>query len=132
VVVIPVEVTDEDVSGQVRIEAVKEARKIASDLRCTAEHCILPNAVAYPRDPQHTTFPPIDQLLVDNEQCEVEVAVNAKLLYALADAMGTEVVKLRIQNDTSNKPIGVEPHPAVPHVEGARAAMMPYRLPNSV
>ena len=130
-VVIPVEVSMEDTSGPVHIEAIKASRKLDNTIRCEPGYNVVPGGVAYPReDEKHAQFPPVDQLLVDEPV--VEVAINAKTLYALAQAMGTEVVTLRVQADTEKLPVGVEPHPSEPHVPGARASMMPYRIPGSV
>ncbi len=129
-VVIPVEVTDEDTAGPVHIEAVKASRKLGGTIRCEPGYCVVPAGVAFPRD-QYGQFPPVDQLLVPEGQADVEVSINARTLYALAQAMGTDVVKLRIQRDTDTLPVGVEPHPSEPHVEGARAMLMPYRIPGS-
>ena len=129
--VIPVKLASNDTPGPVHIEAIKAARKLDGEVECVPGYNIVPGGVAYPRE-VYEAFPPIDRLLVDNEHCEVEVALNAKTLYAIAQAMGTDVVKLRIQKDTSNMPIGVEPHPSETHVHGARSAMMPYRLKNSI
>lgn len=132
-VVIPVEVGEADTSGPVHIEAIKASRKLDNTIRCEPGYNVVPGGVAYPRDDEkYHTFPPVDQLLVGQDATVVEVAINAKTLYALAQAMGTEVVKLRVQADTEKLPVGVEPHPSEPHVEGARASMMPYRIPGSV
>ena len=131
--VIPVGVEEGDTQGPVHIEAIKASRKLGHTVKCEPGYCIVPGGVAYPReDEKYPEFPAVDRLLVESEQCVYEVALNAKTLYALAQSMGTDVVKLRLQADVNNLPIGVEPHPSEPHVHGARAAMMPYRLPNSV
>lgn len=133
VVVMPVKVADNDTPGPVHIESIKAARKIDNEVECVPGYNIVPGGVAYPReDDKYSEFPAVDSLLVENADCVYEIALNAKMLYALAQSMGTDVVKLRVQADPDNLPIGVEPHPSEPHVHGSRAAMMPYRLPNSI
>ncbi len=127
-VVMPVEVEQDDVSGPVHVEAIKAARKLDGTIRCSPEHCILPSEVAYHRDTKVANFPPVDKLLVDTGT--IEVSLDAKTLLAIAQAMGTDTITLKIQPD--GLPIGVEPHPSMPHVAGARAAMMPYRIPGSL
>lgn len=127
---IPVELGAEDTAGPVHVEAIKAARKAGTEIRCTPGYNVVEGGVAYPRDGKHRDFPPVDQLLVDAGEGVVEVSLDAKTLLALAQAMGTDTVTLRIQG--VGKPVGVEPHVSMPHVKGARAAMMPFKIPGSL
>ncbi len=132
-VIIPVETGPQDTSGPVHIEAVKISRKHGGVIRCEPGYCIIPGGVAYPRDDdKHTDFPPVDQLKAADEDIVHEVSLNAKQLLALAQAMGTETVTLRLRADTTSMPVEVSPHLSQPHVEGSWGFLMPYRIPGSV
>ena len=131
-VIIPVELGEGDTQGQLHIEAVKASRKLGELVRCEPGYCVVPGGVAYPRDEKYTDFPPVDQLKASESDITQEVSINAKTLLNLAQAMGTEVVKLKLRADTSSMPVEVEPHPSQPHIEGAWGFLMPYRIPGSV
>ena len=133
---IPVLLSEGDLPGPVPVEALKELRKVKDgELLCNEQYCILPNGAAWPR-PQFSQYPPIESLLVDSGQSVMEISLNAKALYEIAQAQGCEVVKLKIEvsgdmaygYEASGKTVGVEPHPSEPHVEGSRAALLPYRV----
>lgn len=130
--VIPVELDDQDSPGPVPIGAIKDARKQGGEILCGESWCGVSGGAAHPRG-QFTQFPPIRQLLVPSGPDVLEISLNAKALYELAQAMGTSVVKLRIQVDPASMQhagnvIGVEPHGSEPHVPGVRAALLPYRI----
>lgn len=128
-VAVPVLLTPDDVEGPVPVEALKELRKVKGGvLRCEAQYCILPSGAAWPRA-RHSSFPPIEQLLVESGPEVVEVSLSTKSLYALAQAQGCDVVKLKLEIEDGNfvgKVVGVEPHPSEPHAVGSRAALLPY------
>jgi len=141
--ILPVTVEDEDVSGPIPTDCLKEIRKDGSSLKCTKEYCILPSGAAYPRDQMFDRYPPVENLVTqEHGNGTVEVALNAKLLAELAAGMGTEVVKLRIATNhvvddagrtlskavVEGAPYVVTPHPTEPHVDGAMGALLPYRV----
>lgn len=133
-IILPVTVEEGDVSGPIPLVALKEIRKDGSSLKCTKEYCILPSGAAHPREQQFTQYPPIEKLVSPSSHASMEVSLNAKLLSELAQGMGTDVIKLRIQIDDASgdlaegAPYIVMPHPTEPHVDGAMGALLPYRV----
>jgi hypothetical protein len=103
---LPVEITAEDVAGYVPTAALKEGRKLAKkfdsvDLVCNGSAKLL-NGATYPRESRET-FPNWRQVW-PKEEGKITLALDAALLYELAQAMGTEGVVLTFDAD---KPISV-------------------------
>jgi hypothetical protein len=130
-IMIPVVVEEGDVSGPVPVEGLKEIRKNDGSMSCTKEYCIV-NGVAYPRAQQFDSYPPVENLIVPTDDY-VGLAINAKSLAELAQGMGTDVVRLRIQTTpegtvVEGAPVVVTPHPHEAHVDGAMGALLPFRV----
>lgn len=131
VVIVPVEDCENDTDGPVPLDAIKLSRKHGELVKLDRDYATIPGAAAFPRESQYTAFPPVDQLLVEKEDAVREVGINVKTLWNLCQAMGCEVVKLRIvENEQS--PIGVVPHVSETHIHGSEAAILPYVLKRSV
>jgi hypothetical protein len=126
---LPVEITPEDVAGYVPTAALKEGRKLAKradsvDLVCNGSAKLL-NGATYPRESRET-FPNWRQVW-PKEEGKITLALDAALLYELAQAMGTEGVVLTFN---PGEPILVRAtatkgvHPAS---REARGVIMPIR-----
>lgn len=126
---LPVEITPEDVTGYVPTVALKEGRKLARkfdsvDLVCNGSAKLL-NGATYPRG--EGQFPNWRQVW-PKEEGKITLALDAALLYELAQAMGTEGVVLTfnpgepiIVRATATK--GVQPASFE-----ARGVIMPIRI----
>lgn len=133
---IPVEVDDADVAGYVSEAVLKSARKQAGKLDTAL---VSANGVARLADgstmPRHgganaaDRFPNWRQVVPQNPAAIMILQLDAKLLWQLAQAMGTEGVRLVIEG--ARKPVTVEPCGAGRHGEfkpvcdGARGVIMP-------
>jgi hypothetical protein len=127
---LPVEITAEDVAGYVPTVALKEGRKLAKrtdsvELVCNGSAKLL-NGATYPRESRET-FPNWRQVW-PKEEGKITLALDAALLYELAQAMGTEGVVLTFN---PGEPISVRAtatkgvHPASSE---ARGVIMPIRI----
>ena len=127
---VPVEITPEDVAGYVPVGALKEARKLAKRedesalaLNGTAQTS---NGATFPRESKET-FPNWRQVWPKAEG-KIQLSFDARLLYELAQAMGTEGVTLTFD---AGEPIAVRPTPTkgcTPASFGARGVIMPVRI----
>lgn len=139
----PVELDPGDTSGPIPVEALKASRKpplksLSTSIRCNGNvevrHGFGADAsepyLTIPRDQTPGTFPNIDQLEWDNSG-GTEFALNAKLLYDLARAMGSETVRIRLHADSPQlKPFAVTPMETRGGTEATdpKAIMMPIRI----
>ena len=132
--VIPVELDEGDVAGYVATEGIKQARK--ADKRASFPSLKLngtlklSNGVEMPRTtlPTGTEFPKWRQVIPKDEGYAVEFAFDAKLLYELAQAMGSD--RLVIKYKSFGLPLLVRPNAVYgssPCVE-ARGVLMPIRF----
>jgi DNA polymerase III sliding clamp (beta) subunit (PCNA family) len=127
---LPVEITAEDVAGYVPTAALKEGRKLAKrtdsvDLVCNGSAKLL-NGATYPRESRET-FPPWRQVW-PKEEGKITLALDARLLYELAQAMGTEGVVLTFN---PGEPISVRAtatKACQPASFDARGILMPIRI----
>lgn len=130
-VVIPVELDQGDTSGPIPLVGIKAIRGTGASMKCGVDYCVLPDGTAVPRATNHSRYPPVDQLCCVADEF-VEINLNAKLLLELAQAMGTDVVKIRVARTDGGvdpaAPLVVTPHPSEPHVDGAMGALLPYRV----
>lgn len=127
---VPVAIDPLDVAGYVPVAALKEARKLAKRdneatlaLNGTAQTS---NGATFPRE-SNATFPNWRQVWPKAEG-KTEVAFDARLLYDLAQAMGTEGVILTFD---AGAPIAVRPTSTkgcTPASLGARGVIMPVRI----
>lgn len=132
--VIPVELEEGDVAGYVVTEGIKQARK--ADKRAEFPsmklngNLKLSNGVEMPRStlPTGTEFPKWRQVIPKDEGYAVEFAFDAKLLYELAQAMGSDGVVIRYKAD--REPLLVRPTAlagCTPCI-GAKGVLMPVRI----
>lgn len=127
---IPVSIDPLDVAGYVPVGALKEARKLAKKdnesalaLNGTAQTT---NGATFPRESAET-FPNWRQVWPKLEG-KIQVSFDARLLYELAQAMGTEGVILTFD---AGAPISVRPSATsacTPASLGARGVIMPIRI----
>jgi DNA polymerase III sliding clamp (beta) subunit (PCNA family) len=133
---IPVELEEGDVAGHISAEGLKQARKVDKRATHASLHLNgnlkLDNGVEMPRSTLKGghEFPNWRQVLPSNDGYTVSFALNAKLLYELAQSMGAEGVVLSFKADRA--PILVRPtslanngHPACPEAKGV---IMPLRI----
>ena len=134
IAVIPVELEEGDVAGYVATEGIKQARK--ADKRASFPSLKLngtlklSNGVEMPRTtlPTGTQFPQWRQVIPKDEGYTVEFAFDAKLLYELAQAMGSDGVVIRYKAD--RKPLLVRPTPLAGCTPclGSKGVLMPIRI----
>lgn len=134
VVKIKVEVSEQDTQGPVPVDAIVSGRKAGGVIRCEPGYCITSTGSAFPReDEKYPHFPPVEDLLHEAQvDGTLSLTLNAKSLLTLAQAMGTEVVILRLPSDESKPYVGVLPHPNLPHVPGAEGLLMKYHPATSI
>lgn len=134
--IVPVEVTDKDASGFLSGECLKAGRKLTrQDVVLEANGvATLTNGATMPREGvgRNEKFPNWRQVVPAPDGYNFTVALDAKLLWELAQAMGTQGVLLNLQTADANKPILVGPHKcgifgdAVGFAcEGAKGVLMP-------
>jgi len=127
---IPVEINPDDVAGYVPAVALKEGRKLAKrmdsvELVCN-ESAKLLNGATFPRESPYTF--PNWRAVWPKEEGKITLALDAALLYELAQSMGTEGVVLTFN---PGEPISVKAtatkdvRPASPE---ARGVLMPIRI----
>jgi hypothetical protein len=130
----PVEVDEYDVSGYVTKEALVAARKTTlRSMDCTAGTLAVHGGPTFPRPTDHT-FPNWRQVVpADYEKPLATIALDAKLLWQLAQAMGTQGVKIVIQ--ANDKPFLVYPQDCGPFSKApkracdeARGVIVPIRV----
>jgi len=117
-----------DSDGWVPVDALKQARKACgavdeADVPCENGRVNVYGTV-YPRPRPGSTFAELESFYTEArlEDAMVEFGIDAKLLYKLAQALGSERVRLRIRSPL--KPIYVQPL-GDPDAEGL---IMPIRL----
>lgn len=133
--IVPVALAPEDVAGYVSKAVLKAARKQAGRLRETIiglnGFAALADGSAMPRNgaAQHCTFPSWRQV-VPKEISETTITLDARLLWELAQSMGTRGVRLCVV--ASDKPVIVLPAASgnyydrhVPACAEARGVIMP-------
>ena len=133
--ILPVMLDDGDVQGYVSGAAIKAARKCdkRSDV-CTVylNGCAkLTDGSTMPRDGEakDAQYPNWSQVVPSGEEHTMEIAFDAKMLWELAQAMGTQGVKLRIKS--SEVAFLVSPMPAgsfgaiKPACDSAKGILMP-------
>jgi DNA polymerase III sliding clamp (beta) subunit (PCNA family) len=127
---IPVEIEGEDCAGYLPAVALKEARKLARkadpiNLSCNGSAKLL-NGATYPRESRET-FPNWRQVW-PKEEGKITLALDARLLYELAQALGTEGVVLTFN---PGEPISVRAtatNGVKPASVEARGVIMPIRI----
>jgi len=127
---IPAEIDPLDAAGYVPVSALKEARKLAKKdneatlaLNGTAQTS---NGATFPRE-SNERFPNWRQVWPKAEG-KIQLSFDARLLYELAQAMGTEGVILTFN---AGEPIAVRPTSTkgcTPASLGARGVIMPIRI----
>lgn len=99
----PVEVEDGDTSGPIPVDALKASRKPPlkrgdeTRIALNGDAQVLQGDFVYltvPRETADYTFPDIPRLYPDAIPT-LEIGLNAKMLYQLAKAMGSDTVRLR-------------------------------------
>lgn len=137
-VVVPVEVSENDVSGHVSIQALKASRKEKSlepSLECLEKAIVLQNGSSLPRA-DLGNFPNWRQVVPDQEGKTLRrVALNAEMLFAIASSMGTKGVILEFDaGNFDQAPIKVIPtscgkyNEENPACYDAFGVIMPIRL----
>lgn len=132
-VMLPVERDSEDSDGPINSEAFKLSRKTVSGIK---ESKITANGelkvatkegqITMPRkDLNGAKFPDWLRIIPKEDRGGVKIALNAELLYELAQALGNNEVVLEIHDDSS--PIAVKAHPSKA-VAGSVGVLMPVRL----
>jgi len=137
-VVVPVELSKNDVSGHVSIQALKASRKeknLEPSLECLEKTIALQDGSSLPRI-DLGEFPNWRQVIPNQEGKTLQrVALNAEMLFAIASAMGTKGVILEF--DASNfdqAPIKIIPTSSGKHNEekpacyDAFGVIMPIRI----
>ena len=137
-VVIPVEISESDVSGHIPLTALKESRKgkVAEPiLECSEKAILLQDGASFPRV-DLGNFPNWRQVIPDQEGKTLRrVALNAEMLFAIASAMGTSGVILEFDaGNFDGAPIKVFPASSgrhgvdVPASQDAFGVIMPIRI----
>jgi hypothetical protein len=127
---LPVEITAEDAAGYVPTAALKEGRKLAKkfdsvELVCNGSAKLL-NGATYPRESRET-FPNWRQVW-PKEEGKITLALDAALLYELAQAMGTEGVVLTFDTDTPISVRATATKACKPASFDAMGVIMPIRI----
>lgn len=134
--IVPVEVTEKDASGYLSGDCLKAARKFTKqDVILEASGVVtMLNGATMPREglARNEKFPNWRQVMPSADGYNFTVAIDAKLLWELAQAMGTQGVLLNLQTADANKPILVGPHKCgrfdnqIKYAcEGAKGVLMP-------
>lgn len=131
---LPVESDETDAEGWVPLDALKAARKLAGRLDTVSIHlngaATLCNGAAFPRlddkRREGTQWPNCERVFDDamGKETKFSVAFDVRLLAAIADAMGTDQVKLDLTDELTVirvSPVGKAPSP------DARGVLMPIR-----
>ena len=137
-VVIPVEVSESDVSGHIPLTALKESRKgkvTEPILECSEKAILLQDGTSFQRA-DLGNFPNWRQIIPDQEGKTLRrVALNAEMLHAIASAMGTAGVILEFDaGNFDGAPIKVFPTSSgkygvdAPASHDAFGVIMPIRL----
>ena len=126
---IPVEIDGEDCAGYLPAVALKEARKLAKkfdsvDLVCNGSAKLL-NGATYPRG--EGQFPNWRQVM-PKEEGKTVLALDARLLYELAQALGTEGVVLTFDADSHITVRATATKGVQPASFEARGVIMPIRI----
>jgi hypothetical protein len=138
IVVVPVDISENDVSGHISIPALKASRKgkiLEPSLECLEKTISLQDGTILPRI-DLGSFPKWQQVIPDQEGKTLRrVALNAEMLFDIASAMGTKGVILEFDaGNFDQAPIKVFPknsgkyneeEPACPDAFGV---IMPIRL----
>jgi DNA polymerase III sliding clamp (beta) subunit (PCNA family) len=132
IVVIPVETTPKDVAGYVSEDVLKTARKVtgrAADCSIELNGCAkLENGATLPRNGSagnDLKYPNWRQVIPKPYEKSAKVAINARFLWEIAQAMGCESVTLEIADAAS--PIIVKPTGKFAATYEAHAVLMPIR-----
>lgn len=130
-VVIPVELELGDVAGPVPIECLKDVRKLGGSIACTDQWCVVAaSGVGYPRGihmGSGVAYPPLQAVIDAGLVGEgIEISLDAKVLMNMAEAFGSNVLKLSVSS--VDDPIVVTPHPSLPHVDGSVGFLLPFRM----
>ena len=100
-VVIPVEVSESDVSGHIPLTALKESRKgkvTEPILECSEKAVLLQDGTSFQRD-YIGNFPIWRDVMPDPDRKTLKIALNAEMLHSIASAMGTSGVVLEFDAD---------------------------------
>ena len=130
---IPVEVEDGDVDGFVTADALKMARKASGKNRPAiigANGSQTVGEVTMPR-PELGEFPNTEQLIPSDDREEIVIGLNPKLLLNIAQALGADTVRIRIDADSPNmKPYVIEAlQGSSLKGDDRMGLLMPVRLP---
>ena len=130
----PVALDEGDTSGPIPLEALKAARKVKAltSIRCNGvvevrmgrgEHASEP-FLTMPRPAMAGQFPNLDQIWDGcNTSDGFEVGLNAKMLFDLAKAMGTDTIRLSFTCNPALRPFKVAP------LDGQNDAPMGLQMP---
>lgn len=131
-VILPVTMEEGDTMGHVNIEALKQARKlVCPDDEITIEDngCIkLQDGRTIPRFGDGLTTPNVEQVMPDPNDVKFTVAFDVALLANIAQAFGTNWVKLQFKDELS--PIIVLPNgnkDKKGYAAEAKGVLMPIR-----
>ena len=125
---VPVDLDDGDRPGMITAETLTRARKEKDEdgqVRIALEdEARLPNGIVFPRPAEQLTFPDTNNVFpAASRECRMRLALDAKLLWDLARAMGARGVVLEIESELDM--IAVRPTRAG---NDARGVLMPMRL----
>ena len=122
---VPVELDDDDTEGMIPVEALVEARTTPTrELAVDGEIRIqgYGKLTTFPR-PEMGKFPDTERLFSTEDSPVASVGLNAKFLAKLAEALGTDTVRLDIM--APRKAIRVTPASG----NGGRGLLMPILVP---
>ena len=128
-VVLGVTPEEHDVSGPVSADAIKAARKAKSgEIVCSNSSLAVANGPMFTRE-TGVQFPDVDRAVPtfnEGSTGTVTIALNAKYLAEIAEALGTTNVTLTFQMDTAKYGPILVLNPKLPR-ENRFAALMPVR-----
>lgn len=121
---LPVESDETDTEGWIPVDALKAARKLSGRLDSVSIHlngaATLCNGAAFPRRDEKrgegTRWPNCERIFEDamGKETKLSIALDVRLLAAIADAMGTDQVKLHLTDELTVirvSPVGKAPSP---------------------
>lgn len=133
-VILKTQVSSDDTSGPISIDAIKAARKIKSDTFTANGAHVLPNGMLIPRPTQEAghEYPNWRQLLPSSDRKPIaSIVINPQLLIKVAEALGSEEeVSLHIFDEEDAILVGPSLSPPYAYCEdGSFGIFMPKRRP---
>lgn len=131
---LPVESDETDTEGWVSVDALKAARKLSGRRDTVSIHlngtATLCNGVTFPRPNYETmggNWPNCERVFDDamGKETKFSIAFDVKLLASIADAMGTDKVRLEMTDE--NTVIRVYPVIYAPNMN-ARGVLIPVKI----